>query len=95
MKNSDTRIEFVSSANKLKNFLDKTPLSSDDASPPKNVLRQTYSENKKNGLLHCSQILEKTPAFHAWKPALEKKKADDLADCFLQGLWYLKKHNLV
>jgi hypothetical protein len=33
--------------------------------------------------------------FSNWKQALETKKKDDLADCFLQGIWYLRRENKI
>jgi len=30
-----------------------------------------------------------------WITSLDTKKKDDLADCFLQGLWYLKQKNII
>ena len=30
-----------------------------------------------------------------WSGSLDTKKKDDLADCFLQGLWYLKQKNII
>ena len=82
MKNTDTCIEFVSSANKLKDF-----------KPLENTLRDgetSYKKNKKNGVEYCSQILNSKPDFENWAHVLNKKKKDDLADCFLQGIWYIK-----
>jgi hypothetical protein len=83
MKNSDIHIEFISSANKLKSFLAN-----------ENLLRtsedKSYKANKKNGVEYCSQILEKNPDFENWKPMLLTKKKDDLADSFLQGIWYIQ-----
>lgn len=82
MKDSNIDIHFVSSANKLKDF-----------QPLENQLRdneeKTYAKNKKNGVEYCSQLLQSTPEFEKWISALDTKKKDDLADCFLQGIWYL------
>jgi hypothetical protein len=33
--------------------------------------------------------------FHNWASALQKDKQDDLADAFLQGLWYFKNRNII
>lgn len=83
MKNTDIRIEFVSSANKLKDF-----------KPLENTLRGSdekgYQKNKKNGVEYCSQLLAENPDFENWAHVLNTKKKDDLADCFLQGIWYMK-----
>jgi len=91
MNNSDIHIEFVSSSNKLKglvNTLRSTEAPTDGADPKKTK----YKENKQNGVIYCSQILEQTPQFLIWRHVLETKKKDDLADCFLQGMWYLRRN---
>lgn len=84
MKNTDVRIEFLSSANKLKNF-----------APLENTLRneteeKSYKMNKKNGVEYCSQIMNQNANFENWKHVLETKKKDDLADAFLQGIWFIQ-----
>ena len=74
-------IEFVSSGNKLKDFQKIS-----DAKTP-------YQKHKKDAVIHCSEILaemheDKWDAFFKDHSA----KKDDLADCFLQGIWFLKKN---
>jgi hypothetical protein len=54
-----------------------------------------YKQHKKDGLYYCTQILENNAWFMEWKSSLQIKKADDLADCFLQGLWYFKNKNII
>uniref|UniRef100_A0A6C0B7T3 Mitochondrial resolvase Ydc2 catalytic domain-containing protein n=1 Tax=viral metagenome TaxID=1070528 RepID=A0A6C0B7T3_9ZZZZ len=83
MKDSDVQIDFVSSANKLKDF-----------KPLENTLRcepdeKTYQKNKKNGVEYCFEILNSRTSFDTWKHVLNTKKKDDLADCFLQGIWFM------
>jgi hypothetical protein len=98
MKNGDTSIEFISSANKLKSFqndnrepvLENTITPINEQSKPINV---NYSKHKKDAVFYCSQIIEKTPIFQLWAGSLQTKKKDDLADCFLQGIWYLNKQS--
>jgi hypothetical protein len=47
---------------------------------------KTYKGRKKTGIIHASELV---PA--AWKDfMLKHPKKDDLADCFLQGLWVLE-----
>jgi len=83
MKNSDIQINFVSSSNKLKDFkpLENTLLEEGETS---------YKKNKKNGVEYCSQLLKTNPDFENWAHVLQTKKKDDLADCFLQGIWFMK-----
>ena len=72
-------IEFISASNKLKLFMESK--------------KTTYSERKILSISITSTILD---SLSEWKPYfLKSKKKDDLADCFLQGLWYLKKKNLI
>jgi hypothetical protein len=81
MKNDNVKIIFVSSQNKLKYFdkhIDPTATS-------------TYKANKKNGIFYCNELLShKYDYLQNWKSTLEVKKKDDLADAFLQGIWYIE-----
>jgi hypothetical protein len=85
-------IEFISSANKLKMF-SKTKVREQ---PGTQSQSQIYKSHKKDGVYYCEKVLEKNPWLSSsqWIET-DKKKKDDLADCFLQGLWYLKKENMV
>ena len=111
MKNSDIEIEFVSSANKLKQFEKKKieNISNENESKndvieniltePENTSKNVttnpnYKEHKRDGVFYCSQILEINSCFHSWKNALDTKKKDDLADSFLQGIWYLNHRKI-
>ena len=53
--------------------------------------KKTYKQNKTDGLELCKNIIDKYEPFICWKYMLDTKKPDDLADCFLQGIWYLRK----
>ena len=56
---------------------------------------QVYKSHKKDGIFYCNQVLEKNA--HLQKELwieCEQKKKDDLADCFLQGIWWIKRENL-
>ena len=77
-----SNIHFISSLNKLKRFV-------------KSKKRRTYKERKKIGIevtkdiLNCNNILEN------WNEYFNNnKKKDDLADSFLQGVWYIQSNNL-
>jgi len=78
MVNPNTHIEFVSSVNKLKEFENPGSNGSD------------YKTHKKDAVHYCSLFIEKNAQLRGWKITLDTKKKDDLADCFLQGVWYLK-----
>jgi hypothetical protein len=75
-------IEFISAANKLKMFMTKK--------------KTTYTERKIESVEVTKELLEKLPQFEKYKGCLEKnKKKDDLADCFLQGIYYLTLKKLI
>ena len=129
-RNIDMFIDFISSVNKLKQFLPLTDLKKKIKKQKlKNTIKletkneemkenentnderegegegegetktkkdkTTYKDHKKSGITYCSQIIENNPQFVNWKEKLETKKKDDLADCFLQGLWYFKQKNII
>jgi len=73
MTNDNINIEFVSSSHKLKQF-DKD--------------KNSYKENKQQSVIFSRSIIDKNENFENWKEKLDSKKKDDLADCFLQGLYY-------
>jgi len=73
MTDDNISIEFVSSSHKLKQF-DKD--------------KNSYKENKQQSVIFSRNIIDKNENFENWKEKLDSKKKDDLADCFLQGLYY-------
>lgn len=79
--NNITNIHFISAANKLKLFCEKK--------------KTTYAERKQLGITVTQKLLLEatyadTPENKAAMIAMFNlhKKKDDLADCFLQGIWY-------
>ena len=84
-------IEFISSANKLKGF---SSLSVSEENKEKSQAGN-YKQHKKDGILICSQFLEKNENLKKWKHCLETVKKDDYADGFLQGIWYLKNKKIL
>jgi hypothetical protein len=58
-----------------------------------------YKQHKKDGILFCTQLLEANaqwaPQKELWNSGLTTTKRDDLADCFLQGIWYLKREKII
>uniref|UniRef100_A0A6C0D5Y4 Mitochondrial resolvase Ydc2 catalytic domain-containing protein n=1 Tax=viral metagenome TaxID=1070528 RepID=A0A6C0D5Y4_9ZZZZ len=79
----DIHIEFVSSANKLKDLANTKET------------ENNYKQHKKDGIFFCKQFLEKNTDLGEWSHVLETPKRDDLADCFLQGIWYLKREKII
>ena len=77
---SVSHIEFISAANKLKGFEKKEP----------NETKTKYSDRKKLGIEKCLEILTKDFKFNEHIDYFNQhKKKDDLADSFLQGMWFL------
>ena len=75
-------IEFISASNKLKMFMAKK--------------KTTYTERKAESVEITAELLETKEEFHNFKGYLNKnKKKDDLADCFLQGIYYLTIKNMI
>jgi hypothetical protein len=74
-------ISFVSSQNKLKHF---APRHKDEN------IDDVYKEHKKDAIFYTNQILVNNKLLSTWGENILSKKKDDLADCFLQGIWYFK-----
>ena len=77
-------IDFISSSCKLKGFKEaKTDES-------------TYKDHKRDGITICRKFLEKNPEFKKCSDVFEKSpKKDDLADCFLQGIYFLRREKII
>ena len=96
MKYENANIHFVSSANKLKQFeVDKPKNNRNESQNKGEVQNPNYKEHKKDGIFYTNQILNQNTNFEVWKQKMETKKKDDLADCFLQGLWFFKHKNII
>jgi hypothetical protein len=109
IKDENIVIDFVSSSNKLKQFdikkiktneniLENTMKLAEkpvENSVEKNIKNPDYKKHKMDGVSYCSRILTKNEFLNQWITSLDTKKKDDLADCFLQGLWYLKQKNII
>jgi hypothetical protein len=57
--------------------------------------KKDYKQHKMDSILYCSQMIEKNTELEKWKSILQTSKKDDLADSFLQGLWWLKFHKII
>jgi len=69
-------IHFISASNKLKDYVST---------------KTTYSERKSKGIEVCEELLINNDNFSCYLDMFNNhKKKDDLADCFLQGMWFLK-----
>ena len=86
MTNDDIKIEFISSSNKLRNVVVEPK---EEQTPS-----QKYKQHKVDSVIYTKQLLEKNEEFKKWLPILDTSKKDDLADCFLQGIWYINKNGI-
>lgn len=76
MRNDTISIEFVSAANKLKE--------------QDSTLKSSYSERKKLGVQQCIEHISNNANYASWETFFKShSKKDDLADSFLQGLWFI------
>ncbi len=82
-----TIIDFISSINKLKGYEINSSSSQNE--------KTKYKQHKNDGVLICLEFLNNNSSISKWRPLLETQKKDDLADCFLQGIWYLKSKNII
>ena len=72
------QIKEISPANKLKEFVKK---------------KTTYKERKRVSIDITRQLISENDSLHVWLSHFNThKKKDDLADSYLQGLWYIKNH---
>lgn len=105
MRNDSITIEFISSIGKLKglsmkqNVEDTNEVTANevtDKSVAKSLDKSTYKEHKSDGIFFCNQFLENNQQLHFLKQIIETShKKDDLADCFLQGIYFMKRGNLI
>ena len=54
-----------------------------------------YKAHKTDGITYCQEILEKNATLTHWNLSMNTRKKDDLADAFLQGMWYFKQQNII
>jgi hypothetical protein len=77
MRNNNIQIDFISASNKLKDFLQNE--------------KTDYKQRKKLGIKICLETISTDFRFKDWEAFFNKhNKKDDLSDCFLQGMWYIK-----
>ena len=89
MKNNNIHIEFISATNKLKDFLQKTNTNGVIVDQKKKI---EYKDRKKLGIQICLDFVSTDERFKCWYEFFNKhSKKDDLSDCFLQGMWFIKQ----
>jgi len=84
----EIQISFVSSSNKLKMF----PITTTHENTSTD---NKYKQHKTDAILHTINILKTNTQLVSWSDKMLSNKKDDLADCFLQGIWYLKKEKYI
>jgi hypothetical protein len=93
-------IEFISAANKLKDFGTTVNNVKDNLDLSKSEKKEKpektkYSERKKMGISKCLEIITNDFRFNEHVNYFSKhKKKDDLSDSFLQGLWFIYHYKL-
>jgi len=89
MKIPNIRIEFVNASNKLKN--DGVSVKEIKEINDEKTDKIKYSERKKQGIQKSIELLNQDGKYQGWVDFFQKHgKKDDLADCFLQGIWFIK-----
>jgi hypothetical protein len=87
-------IEFVSSSNKLREYLGEKKEKEKDFEKSETILNPDYKQHKKDGIQYTREWLTSEKlGFSHWNTFFDTypRKQDDLADAFLQGIWYLRK----
>jgi len=78
-------IHYISSSNKLKAFATPVP------TPVATTAAQKYRQHKVDGVMHCVNVLRANPTIgFTAEMLLAHAKKDDLADCWMQAMWFLK-----
>ena len=83
----------------------QNPISERSRSPSKMEMdKQKYKQHKSDAIAICRQFLLQNPCMTSGDGGvgglvgvdpMASRKRDDLADCFLQGIWYLKSKNII
>jgi len=83
------------SSDMLQNTMDP-PVSTEPTSMSSNVAPTTYKDHKRDGIAFCNQFMTANTGLSTFRHIIETAtKKDDLADCFLQGIYFLKRENII
>ena len=103
MRNDTLTIEFISSIGKLKGLnaiadegTSSTIEDTKELSNSPQISKTTYKEHKVDGIYFCKQFLENNNKLVFLKQIIEiSHKKDDLADSFLQGIYFMKRSTMI
>ena len=59
------------------------------------TMNPNYKQHKKDGVVLCCRFIESNIELSNWSNVMNATKKDDLADCFLQGVWFLTNRNII
>ena len=79
-------------------FADPPLISANDNQVKKDAQKDAYKQHKKDAVNICRQFIQTNPCMtvgNVGGDMLSSSKKDDLSDCFLQGIWYLKSQNII
>lgn len=86
----EVTIEFIAPSNKLKPATMHPAVKNVSSVIPTKTGSAKYRQNKKDGIQRCREWMEHEYSNTPWKTLWDKSsKKDDLADSYLQGIWYL------
>jgi hypothetical protein len=97
-------IDFISSAGKLKGFVPDTLAKMSNGSPTKDPTtsvatkgpENTYKTHKRDGIAFCNQFMTANPGLATFRHIIDAStKKDDLADSFLQGIYFMRRENII
>jgi hypothetical protein len=96
-------IDFISSAGKLKGFVPDTlakPSEGSTKDPTTSVVTNgpanTYKTHKRDGIAFCNQFMAANPGLATFRHVIDAStKKDDLADSFLQGIYFMRRENII
>ena len=90
-------IKFISATNKLKPFISKESKYITDYKDNSDVKEKkiSYNERKKLSIYYTKQLLEHKNMSQELTFFIKHSKKDDLADCFLQGIYYLENFSVL
>ena len=89
LRQPNAQIHYVSSSMKLKEFAASAAAAA--VVTPATTLAQKYKKHKVDGVAACGSMLRANPSIGFTAAMLiTHAKKDDLADCWLQAMWFLK-----